>query len=71
MNAAVRAHLYGTINLYGGVLAGADYDIHNNGATINVHGCQYNPAKVAGEITYLTGDRMRPAQVALFAGSFA
>lgn len=62
----------GTLTTQGMALSGnGTVDIKQTGGTLNIYACQYDFTKTSGTLTFLTGDRMRPAQQRLFAQVFS
>jgi hypothetical protein len=59
----------GTFAAYNCIFLGTTLDLSRTGGALSVFACQYDPAKTDG-VTYLRGDRMRPAQSSLFAQCF-
>lgn len=60
----------GTVSVFGGSLSTSggttNYDLYDQSGTLNVYACQYDVSKTSGVLTFLRGDRMRPAQISLF-----
>lgn len=47
------------------------YAFYRTLGTLNIYDCQYDITKTSGTLTFLSGDRMRPAQQRLFAQVFS